>query len=321
MKRLFLTVTLALGVVCCAFAKAPKEIKVLYWNIQNGMWADQPHNYDNFVEFVKAEDPDVCVWCEAESRYRDSTARRMAGCEEAYLPYNWDILARRYGHKYWCLAGKRDTFPQVVTSKYPVKCVKRINGDGKDIIVVHGAGLVEVDLGWGEPLKVVTLHTWPQKYAYLAEDQAASAAQQGGDVFRSVEMKYICEQTILQAGPDAAKQRWVMLGDFNAISSVDNYHYGLSPDDKCFLTQDYVLNNTPYVDIIAEMYPGNFQKSTLSGRRIDLVYVTPALFSKVKSARIIHEGFPDCYRIKDIPDIHNFCHPSDHYPVEFVIGR
>ena len=43
------------------------SLKVLYWNIQNGMWSDQGNDYDNFVEFVKSENPDICIWAEAES--------------------------------------------------------------------------------------------------------------------------------------------------------------------------------------------------------------------------------------------------------------
>ena len=293
----------------------PVTLKVLYWNIQNGMWADQGCDYDNFVEFVKTEDPDICVWAEAESRYRTDTAVKMAGCEEAYLPYNWDMLALRYGHQYVCLAGKRDTFPQVVTSKYPLKVVKRINGNGDDIIVVHGAGQVEVDVN-GEKINIVTLHTYPFKYAYLAEDQKASAAENGGDVFREAEMKYICEQTILEQDPEG-KGNWIMLGDFNAVSRVDNWHLGRPEDDKAFLLNDYVHSQTPYIDVIEKWYPGEYQKSTFSGRLIDFIYVTKPVFEKVKDARTIHDGFAtaDRDRRKGI----NFCHPSDHYPITMTI--
>ena len=73
-----------------------------------------------------------------------------------------------------CIAGKRDTFPQVVTSRYPVKIVKRINGNGEDLVVVHGAGYVEVDVN-GEKLNIVTVHTYPFRYAYLAQDQKATS--------------------------------------------------------------------------------------------------------------------------------------------------
>ena len=315
----------ALAVIAAAFlfslscfGGAGKELKVLYWNIQNGMWSDQGNNYDNFVAYVQSLDPDICIWCEAESRYLTDTAVKMQMPEEQYLPWNWDLLAARYGHKYTLVCGKRDTFPQVITSKYPLNIVKRVTGDGEDVIVVHGAGWAQVDLGRGRKLNLVTLHTWPMKYAYKAEDKKADAAAQGGDRFRAVEMEYICSQTIGTV-PDAARQLWLMCGDFNAISSVDNFHYELDPADPAFLVHDYIRAHTPYIDVIERLYPGEFRKSTLSGRRIDMLYVTPALFAKVKFADILYDGFANAVRDPRGKEIHNFCHPSDHYPVWMVI--
>ena len=290
-------------------------LKVLYWNVQNGMWADQGNDYDNFVDFVVEQNPDICVWAEAESRDRTDTSVKLAGGEEAYLPYNWDLLARRYGHQYVCIAGKRDTFPQVVTSRYPLKIVKRVNGNGEDIVVVHGAGQVEVDVN-GEKINIVTVHTYPFKYTYLAEDQMASAAENGGDVFRAAEMKYICEQTILGQDPQG-KGNWMMLGDFNAVSRVDNWHLGRPEDDKAFLLNDYIRSQTPYVDLIEKWYPGEYQKSTFSGRRIDFVYLTQSLFTRVTDARTIHDGYATTHR--DSRKGINFCHPSDHYPIVFTM--
>ena len=112
MKRLITLVLVFLSLSCLARGKG-KEIKLLYWNIQNGMWHDQGNNYDGFVEYVKSLDPDICVWAEAESRYITDTGVKMKIPEEQYLPWNWDVLAARYGHKYTLIAGKRDTFPQV----------------------------------------------------------------------------------------------------------------------------------------------------------------------------------------------------------------
>ena len=177
MKRFFLLMALVWALTACQGGQ--KDVRVLYWNIQDGMWADQGNDYVNFVAFVKSLDPDICVWCEAESRYKTDTSIKMQMPEDQYLPWNWDVLASRYGHKYTLVCGKRDTFPQVITSKYPLRIVKRITGNGDDIIVVHGAGWAKVDLGKGQALNLVTLHTWPQKYAYNAEDQQADAA---GDV-------------------------------------------------------------------------------------------------------------------------------------------
>ena len=311
MRRLLTIAWMLLSLSCLAGGKG-KELKLLYWNIQNGMWSDQGNNYDNFVAFVKEMDPDICIWCEAESRYVTDTCSRLKMPEEQYLPWNWDVLAARYGHSYTLVCGKRDTFPQVITSKYPLRIVRRITGNGDDIIVAHGAGWAKVDLGKGRDLNLVTLHAWPQKYAYQAADREASIAGQGGDLFRATEIRYVCEQTVGTV-PDAEKQLWLMTGDFNAISSVDNYHYEKDPADKAFLVHDHVRSHTPYIDVIERFYPGQFMKSTLSGRRIDFVYVTKALFDKVTSARHLYEGFPDSRR--DPRDLHGFCHPSDHYPI------
>ena len=169
-------------------------------------------------------------------------------------------------------------------------------------------------MGKGKELNIVTLHTWPSKFAYQAVDEAASAAAREGDYFRAKEMQFICQETIEKV-PDASRQWWLMTGDFNAISSIDNFHYRLPADDPAFLVHDYVRAHTPYIDVIERLYPGEFQKSTLSGRRIDMVYLTPALYEKVTSGRILYEGFAESWRDPRGKDIHNFCHPSDHYPV------
>ena len=310
MRRKLILIILSILVLSPALPAAGRNLRILYWNIQNGMWSDQGNNYDNFVEFVKGENPDICVWCEAESRYRTGTDDKMAGCEEAYLPWNWDLLARRYGHNYVLVCGKRDTFPQVITSRYPIHLVKRITGNGDDVVVVHGAGLAQVEVG-NKTINIVTLHTWPFKYGYNTEDKTASAALQEGDVFRAKEMEYICGQTI-ESVPDAASQYWMMLGDFNAKSRVDNFVYKMAEDDKGFLVHDYIADNTPYIDIIKTLHSGEFQASTLSGKRIDFIYMTAPLFKKVRSAETISTGFPKSSRD---PRIKKFCHPSDHYPI------
>ena len=97
-----------------------KNLRLLYWNIQNGMWDGQPDNYDRFVDFVKSRKPDICVWCEAQSIYIDGTSKK---CDTAdrYLVKNWDKLAARYGHKYVYVGGHRDNYPQAITARFPIE--------------------------------------------------------------------------------------------------------------------------------------------------------------------------------------------------------
>lgn len=295
---------------CCGKSDAD-EITVLYWNIQNGMWSDQGNNYDNFVEFVKEQNPDICVWAEAESRYRTDTNIKMESREEVYLPYNWDLLARRYGHEYVVYVGKRDTFPQVITSRFPVRIVDRINGNGDDVIVVHGSGHAQVEVN-GEIINFVTVHTYPFKYAYLAEDRKKSAEEQGGDIFRATEMKHICEESILKHDPKG-KEMWMLVGDFNAIARTDNDVYKRAEDDKCFMLHDYLKENTPFIDVMKSWYPDEFQHTTFSGRRIDFMYVTRPVFDRITRAETIRDGFATASR--DPRKLSGFCNPSDHYPL------
>ena len=53
-KSLLLGIAAAFIHIGCA--EDPDSLKILYWNIQNGMWSDQGDNYDNFVDFVVSED-------------------------------------------------------------------------------------------------------------------------------------------------------------------------------------------------------------------------------------------------------------------------
>jgi hypothetical protein len=43
----------------------------------------------------------------------------------------------------------------------------------------------------------------------------------------------------------------MMMGDFNARSRRDNWVYRYPDDDSRLLTHDYILENTPYIDLIS----------------------------------------------------------------------
>ena len=183
LKRILFCLTafaaaIATSVPCAAKRPSGSDLRLLYWNIQNGMWSGQDDNYDRFVEWVKEFDADVCVWCEAQSIYRSGTADRMPEADR-YLVGNWGELAARYGHKYWYVGGHRDNFPQVITSKYPIENVERIVGEEPDSVVTHGAGWARIVKN-GRTVNIVTLHLWPQAYAYRATDVAASRGRARG---------------------------------------------------------------------------------------------------------------------------------------------
>lgn len=302
------------------YLSAQENLKLLYWNIQNGMWTGQNDNYDAFVKWVKQQSPDVCVWCEAQSIYLSGTAKEMPE-NERYLVKNWSELAQRYGHKYWAISGYRDNYPQVVTSKYPIKTIKQILGNDKDSIVVHGAGWFQIEKK-GKTINIVSLHTWPLKQGYMATNKKESIANREGDKYRRMEIEYICKNTVgILHEPEAKSnsQLWMMMGDFNSTSRRDNWHYKYSDSDSRFLVHDFILGYTDYVDVIAQLHPAQFIPSTGNGRRIDFIYCTPTLFKMVKTAEIISDGYTT--PVREPNKLSNFWIPSDHKPiiVEFRI--
>ncbi len=313
MRRLLTFITAALTAVfffaSCGNSEQ-KTLRLLHWNIQNGMWDGQNDNYDRFVEFVKANDPDICVWCEAQSIWQTDSDKALAK-EDRYLIDNWGEIAARYGHKYWGVGGHRDNYPQVITSKYPITYIDKIVGD-ENTIVSHGAGWATIEVN-GKTINIVTLHTWPHAYAYRAEDKEASKAENGGDKYRAKEVQYICEHTIGTV-PGAEKQLWMMMGDFNSRSRVDNDQYGYGDDDPKLLVHDYIKANTPYIDVIKAKYPDQFKPTTgRKNSRIDYVYCTKPLYDRITFADVIWDEYTT--PVRDPQNLSNFRRPSDHLPI------
>jgi endonuclease/exonuclease/phosphatase family metal-dependent hydrolase len=295
-------------------AKGDKNnLRLLYWNIQNGMWDGQPDNYTRFVAWVKAQKPDVCVWCEAQSIWVTNSDKKLDK-KDQYLVANWDKLARRYGHKYTYLGGHHDNYPQVITSKYPIHNVARLLGSQSDTLVCHGGGWATIEVN-GKTVNIVTVHTWPQAYGYgvSKEDRPRSIAAHEGDHFRRTEMEYIINHTIGQV-PGANQQLWMMMGDFNAPSPVDNSVYNFPKDDTRFLTHKFIIEHSPYIDVVKQKNNGIFIPSSVwNGRRIDFVYATKALYDRVKNASIIWDQYTT--PVRNAQNLGNFWHPSDHLPI------
>ena len=313
MRKISLFILTLFVWVNCATAKTEQPLRLLYWNIQNGMWDGQTDDYQRFTDWVRQQAPDICVWCESRKNYKTNSGEQeresISECKS-----RWKRLAERYGHKYVYLSAVRDNFPQMITSKYPVETTKLIYGNGKDSIVAHGAGWFQMKVG-KKNINIVTLHTWPMgfKFGISSQERAASTANKEGDKYRRMEMEYICKATILQ-DKKCKKNLWMMMGDFNAISPVDNSQYNLEKNAPEFLTHSYILENTPYQDVIKEKHPNTFLYSVGSKqKRIDFVYLTPRLLDKVKDANIIEDSYTTA--VRNPQKISNFWHPSDHLPI------
>ena len=312
MKRLTLLTAALLALALPSATAAKPNFRLLYWNIQNGMWDGQNDNYDRFVDWVCSQDPDVCVWCEAQSIYYTDTDRNMKK-DERYLIKGWEELAARYGHKYVYIGGHRDNFPQAITSKYPIENVDRIIGNGRDSVVMHGCGWARMNVK-GRTLNIVSLHLAPHQWRPGLKTEAqkqASAERKEGDRYRRMEIEYICNHTIGRAY--ASGEYWMMMGDFNSRSRADNAFYRYEDSSTKLLVHDYIASSTPYRDVMASVHPGEMHPTMHYACRLDYVYATPALLDKVVEAHVSHDYYTE--PVRDPQELSNFWRPSDHRPI------
>ena len=294
------------------WGKKDGTLRILLWNILCGMWQDQHNNYDNFVKWVKKYDPDICIWCESESMYKDQST---ATSSSKYLPDGWAQLCTRYGHTYAAVGGNRDNFPQTVTSKYPIKTIKRIaETDVASKPVSHGAGHFTVEVA-GKKINIVSLHMWPQSWAYGVSgtsNQEADKANNGGDYYRQYEMQYIVDNTVNHAS-NAGEEYWIFGGDTNSRSRLDAWYHKYADNSPVLLTHDVVRNQTNLKDAIGDYYPRNyFFSSTYASARIDILYLSPKLFDRIDNSIMLIDEW--C-RPRLTDNAHGWQAPSDHRPV------
>ena len=277
-----------------------KDLRVLYWNIQNGMWADQGNNYENFVEWVKSYNPDVCVWTEAMTIYEEYTSDPAVTVHLTASVANgsgWKNLAARYGHEYLSVAHRSgDDYPQVVTSRYPLSTLVTFGRILMSDDIYHGAGLHQINMD-GTKINLITVHLKPNLDGRDNSD------------YRKFELEYVLGRTAL--GSTYASENYIIAGDFNARSPKDAEY--TSATDSEHAVHQYLYDKTKYVDVIADRYPGRFMTTT-SGSRIDYVYLSPALSSKVTDVAVVCDAWVKA----DLPvseSVASFRTPSDHRPI------
>ena len=294
------------------WVKKNGTVRVLLWNVLCGMWQDQHNNYDNFVQWVKKWDADICIWCESETTHKDKST---SSASTKYLPEGWAQLCTRYGHVYAAVGGNRDNFPQTVTSKFPIKTVKKITDTDKSgKPVSHGAGHFTIEIN-GKKLNIVTLHMWPQSYNYGVSgtaNQEASAARNEGHIYREHEMQYIVDQTVNNPAY-ASEEYWILGGDTNSRSRLDAWYHKYADDFIGLTTHDVVRNQTNLKDVIGDYYPRNyFFSSTYGNARIDILYASPKMFDRIENSIMLIDNW--CYpRLTD--NVQGWQYPSDHRPL------
>lgn len=104
-----------------------------------------------------------------------------------------------------------------------------------------------------------------------------------------------------------------MLGDNNSWSRSTTGSTNVRRTIRGLLTQDYVLEHTPYVDVIARQHPGRFQTTTHSEKAYRFRLLHAGALRCVTRAEVVRDDYTE--PVRDPKKLSNFWHPSDHRPI------
>lgn len=257
-------------------------LRIITYNIYQGMRLDTTENKARFTEWVREQDPDVLALQEVKSVTQSEL----------------EDLARKYHHPYAVIL-KEGGSPVALTSKYPIVSVQRVAGNmhhgfilakvrGFSIMVVHLSPFTfwkrreETDL----ILATVRSQSLGKKLVLLGDFNAVSPADS---------VYYKDGKLAVQKAEDGKKY---------------DYHENLVNGQLDYEVIERVLNEG-FSDVI-ETYRPKYDHTYPTGyglkkypykemQRIDYIFVSDSLIDHVTNAEIIKDSFTDFY--------------SDHYPI------
>lgn len=279
-----LLVMFLLFVITHLRAQEKDHVRILCYNILEGMKLDTTPNKVVFVDWVKSINPDIVALQEVNK----------------FKQRQLEDMARSYGHPYAVLL-KENGYPVAITSKYPILYVSKVIDN-----MSHGFIRAKVD-GYN----IIALHLNPHKYWKRNEEIALvlETIKQSGDDenwllmgdFNSlspldadgfVNGKLLEAMKAEEAGRPGVVENLVdgQLLDYSVHQAildqgfVDVAKIKYSTFESSCETKSFLLTHK---------YPAE--------KRYDFIYISNNLKSDYINASIIKDSFTDVY--------------SDHYPV------
>lgn len=234
------------------------EIKLVAYNVLYGMEYDIKNNWDNFVKWVKEQDPDILCLEEAlfdRAEFAD--------------------LAKRFGHEYYYLCDIRPTTSVGITSKYPIELIDdQLCSDG----YIRAAFWVKV-VG----LNIIPLHLY---YKSTVEGDAIRVKEMNSILSKTIKKHTECDNWVMCGDfNDQAKEdgRWSTLNPSRKYELHDNIKKAgykdcvrlMNPDDWCRTMQT----------VAHEGSGGTY--------RLDYIYATQNVADCLVEAGRIKDNFTD----------------------------
>lgn len=284
MTRKFLSI-LALvclfGIMDAAAQKPP--MRLITYNILEGMKLDTASGKPAFVAWAKKMDPDILA-------LQEVTNFTQASLEK---------LAEQYGHKYAVLLIEGEKFPVAITSKYPILQVQKIS-DNMD------RGFITASI---QGFNIISVHLTPFDYRKRAQEIDLMLAHINAQPSKQ---NWILMGDFNTLSPvDSAHY-----SDGRMIANYQAYEKKYAPilklaDGKIDYSVIEKVHKAGFTDILHKLHPA-FVKTVHPKRyepktgadlssRIDFIFVSKDLVKKAATARVLMDDFTDNY--------------SDHYPV------
>jgi len=294
MAGLFLLAGILALAGCAQKQQSDGTLKIVSYNVYWGMRQDSTEGKSRFVDWIKAQAPDILA------------LQEMNGFTQKAL----EELASRYGHRYAHIvrepfADGSISFPVAITSKYPIVNVRRVVENN-----IHG--FIEAEI---EGLHFIVTHFHP----FSAEKRVGEI----GQILATV-----------AANDPRMEKKWLLMGDLNSVSPLDRSEYAdnrlrdfiredrkkrphnenLKDDELDYSIQQSILD-FGFVDAFKVKNPGfvasaptkMFYDQSKFPLRYDYLYVGPNLENDIVSCDLIKDDFTDIY--------------SDHYPVSLILAN
>lgn len=267
-----------------------KELKMISYNVYNGMKLDESEGKQMFIDWAKAQDADIIAWQEMNFFTREKLEK----------------FAASYGHKYAVLLKESPDdpafFPVAITSKYPIINVQKVVDN-----LWHGA--LYADIG---NYHFVVTHMNPfwtakriDEMNLIIDSIKYSRDPNGkwiiaGDLnsFSPADKKEYDSSNLLNDIKEKQKKRPILE---NLVNGQLSYTVQQNLIDAGFIDALKIKNK----DFIATAPTKVFYDQASTPLRYDYIYVSPKLKDDVMDVQVLKDEFTDNY--------------SDHYPVQMII--
>ncbi len=283
MKR-FLTIAILFFASCYttgAHAQAP--LRIISYNILEGMTTDTTKGKKVFVEWIKQFNPDIMALQECNG----------------FTQKSLEDLAATWGHPYAVIV-KENGYPTGITSRYPITGIQKVNEN-----MTHGFIMANIN-GYN----VVVLHLNPHKYRKRREEIANILAnmERKNEHHNWIIMGDFNSNTVLDKQRlDSNRIKSWQANALKTNPNIDNLVNGNTID---FEVQQRMLDAgfTDAIYVTDKQQKANAGKDTIrTNTRIDYIYLSKDLAKKLMTAHFIYDDFTAKY--------------SDHHPVYMEIKK